>query len=264
MPLWNNPEVQKLMTNPSASFQQMGLMVPRQTAGWSPSPASPWGQPGYRVGDWMGAAIEDKQLLKPVGSYMTALNSNPRMAALMSALGLGALGAGYGMMTNRDPLLWGGIGAGVGAAGGYGLSSLMQYMEQQRNRRHLQEEQYLKKYGFYVSNGEDPKTYIQSRLFADPSLDPSTKSQLILNVQQLPPDQLVSLAGLLRTAVGAGVGYLISRFLLNLGPVGKGISAGVGGLLGAMLGRGRNTQTNVFGEDVDTRFDPFGRPRLVY
>jgi hypothetical protein len=258
MPIWENHELRKYLN----SQGMPGILGPSSGITMTPHRGTMESTLPYQLGDMFGSAVEDKRLLRPLGSYMSALGSNSGLAALMSGLGLGAVGAGYGLLTDRDPLVWGGIGAGVGGLGGYGLSELIRYMSTKR-RADAQRREAMMKYSFYVTDEEDPMTYIQSRLFADQSMDSGSKSRILMTIQQLPMDQLVTLAGLLRTAIGASVGYLISRFLLNMGGVGQGISAGLGGLVGAMFGRGSSLPRNAMGLDVDTGSDIFGRRRLI-
>jgi len=266
MPLLTNPAIQNyLRSNNNAlpgPLQNLGLLSPNRVA-LAPSAGTMEAGLPYQLGDMAGSVIEDKQLLKPLGSYLTTLGSNSGLSALLTGLGLGAAGAGYGWLTGRDPLVTGGIGAGAGALGGYGLSELMQYMTRQRQMKHQQRRAEMMKYSYYVLNDQDPVAYIQSKLFADSNMDSATKSRMAIAIQQLPPDQLFSLSNLLQTAAGASVGYLIARFLLNLGGVGQGISAGIGGLVGAMMGRGSSLPRNAFGQEVDTSTDPFGNRRLI-
>lgn len=258
MPVWQNHELRKYLDAKGIP----GILTPGSGATLMPHRGTMEATLPYQLGDMFGSAVEGKQLLRPLGSYLSALGSNSGLAALMSGLGMGAAGAGYGLLTGRDPLLWGGIGAGAGGLGGYGLSELIRYMNTKR-RADAQRREAMLKSGFYVSNEEDPLTYIQSKVFADSSMDSGLKSRILMTVQQLPMDQLITLAGVLRTVAGAGVGYLISRFLFNMGGVGQGISAGLGGLAGAMFGRGASLPRNAMGLDVDTGSDIFGRRRLV-
>jgi hypothetical protein len=244
MPILNNPEVQNYLqahnTPISGALREVGLLQP--SAPMYFSPASPDYQISSLAGNAIGDTMEGRKLLRPVGSYFASFNQNPARAALLSALGMGVAGAGFGAMTGRDPVVSGLVGAGLGAAGGYGLGQLVQGAAARRERPRQ-----LLKAAFYMMNDEDPTSYIQSRLFADPSIGSQQK--------------LFSLASMIRSAGGAMVGYIIGHFLLNMGGMGSGIAAGLGGLMGARSGGG--PMRNAVGLAMNTRQDPFGNPRLV-
>lgn len=263
MPLFNNPEVQNLLSSQAPApiadpLRSIGLLQPKTTPTFTFPIGSAEAQPMARLGDWAGGVIQDKQLLKPLGSYLASFHQNPGRAALLSALGLGAAGLGFGAMTDRNPYLMGALGAGLGGLGGYGLAKLIQ-----SNVRRRERPMELLKASMYIEGGEDPMSYIQSRLFADDTMMPPRKSSLLMAVQQLPPAQLMQLADVLRATFGAAVGYIVGRFLLNMGGVGTGVASGLGGLIGLASGGGGQLPRNAMGLSVDTHRDMFGNPRYL-
>ena len=177
------------------------------------------------------------------------------LSALLGAAG----GAGFGLTTRRDPLLWGAVGAGLGGLGGLGINQLLR--RRAAKRRALADQWF--KSAFYVSNEQDPMQYIQARLFEDTSMSASDKSQIVAQLQSVPRQELFTLADLLRTSGGAAVGYIIGRFLMRFGGLGTAIMSGLGGLLGARMGGSRSTQ-NTLGLDANPSQDFFGRPRFVF
>lgn len=221
-------------------------------------PGTTEANPMFRLGEFTGSVVENRKLMEPVGRlFGTMGSSNGAMAALVSAL-IGALGgAGFGAMTRRDPLVTGAIGAGIGGLGGLGVNRLLAARARSRQRK----DALLNKRAFYVAEGQDPLQYIQARLFEDGSLPPAQLAHLSQQVRQLPQGSLIKLADLLRTAVGGAVGYLVARFLLNMGGVGTTLLSGLGALAGAASGS--RTSRNAFGQDVDVRRDMFGQSRFV-
>jgi hypothetical protein len=261
MPLLNNPEVQAYLQEHrqpvSNAFRQMGLVT-------APSPQfhfSP-GTSEYQIpsmlGDAAGRALDGKQLLRPVGSYLESFHKSPGRAALLSALGLGGAGALYGAFTGRDPLTSGLVGAGIGAAGGYGLGTLVQNNVRRRDYPYQ-----LLKNSYYVMNGQDPMSYIQERLLSDNTMTADRRANLMMAVQNMPQQQQVQLADVLRASFGAAVGYVVGRFVLNMGGIGTSVATGLGGMLGLSTGDDSGTFRNAIGLPVRPRQDLFGNPRLV-
>ena len=282
MPILTSPKFQQFVE------QNTGLtpksFIPSSLISSPTTVVPPEGSPiGARLGESLYDGLEGKQLLRPLGSWASSLGTNHGRAATLTALALGLGGAGYGMMTDRNPVAWGLAGAGTGALAGYGLSALakhmankkdlariksladMQTLDDVRSRQEAAAEAAtppLKVASAYYGMGDgDPMQFIQSRIFSDPTLGASDKSMLFSTLQNVPAEKLVTLAGLLRSLVGAGVGYAISRFLLNLGGLGQAVGAASGAGIGAAMGD--RLPRNAAGEPVDTRHDVFGRARFV-
>jgi hypothetical protein len=280
MPIFTNPEFQQFVeqqtgTNPVEALRSH---LPTSITGETGAAIYPRGTPiSTQVGQSVYDALERKQFLKPVGDYFSTLGSNSGRSAMLTALALGLGGAGFGAVTGRNPVTWGLAGAGLGALGGYGASELTSSLSRRRNQRGMQtmaqdeeNRQRLQRIqdvtpkvasSYYGMGDTDPMTYIQSRIFADQSMGPADKSMLVSTVQSLPPQQLMTLSDMLRTAAGAAAGYIITRFLLNMGGLGQTLGMAAGGALGAMMGN--RLPVNAFGEQVDTSQDLFGRRRLV-
>lgn len=279
MPIFTNPEIQKFIeqqtgVNPVEAVRER--LPARFTEGVG-SIQYPRGTPiGYQAGQSMYDALEHKQFLKPLGNYMSTLGRDSGRSALIAALALGAGGAGFGALTGRNPVTWGLAGAGVGALGGYGASQLVSSLANRRRQlahqnvtsmnsemKRQQEETENPPFKTAAYYGEgDAMTYIQSHLFADPSMGLQDKAALISSLQSVPPQQLSSLASIIRMAGGAAVGYLVSRFLLNLGSTGQLVGSLAGGVVGSMMGN--RLPMNAFGDRVDTQHDLFGRQRSLF
>lgn len=262
MPLLTNPMVQQYLAqhNPLANgeLRASGMVAPISIPDVVRTPGTLESNPMFRLGDATGGILENRKLLEPVGRYAQALGSlrGPGGAAVLSALLGAAGGAGFGLTTRRDPLLWGAIGAGAGALGGIGINQLLR--RRAAKRRALADQWF--KTAFYVSNEQDPMQYIQARLFEDGSIPSSDKSQMLSQLRSVPRSELVTLADLLKMAGGAAAGYIIGRFLMRFGGFGQAVMSGLGGLLGARMGGGSR---NTFGLDADPSKDFFGRPRFV-
>ncbi len=280
MPIFTNPDVQQFVE------QQTGLNPVEAVRSHLPAKFTegvgeavyPRGTPiGMQAGQALYDSLEHKQFLKPFGDYMSTFGTNNGRAAALTALALGLGGAGFGAMTGRNPVAWGLAGAGAGALGGYGASALTGSLARRRNQRaqsamsyadwdkqrmeRQREEQLPKQAAYYGMGDENPMTYIQSRVFADQAMVTGEKMHLLSTVQDLPEHQLSALASILRSVVGAGVGYVIAKFLLNTGSLGQSLGAAAGGLFGAMSGS--SLPTNSFGEQSDPDNDVFGRRRFV-
>jgi hypothetical protein len=279
MPIFTDPEVQKFIEQQTGVNPIESL---RRTLPASISPPSvgqavyPIGTPiGFQAGQSLYDAIGNKQFLKPVGNWLSNIGTNSGGSAAATALALGLGGAGFGLLTGRNPVSWGLAGAGAGALAGYGLSELSKSMTAKRHQRSLsnlamrqmdaqrrqRNEETMPKVSYYGMQEENPMSYIQSRMFSDPSLGSSEKAMLMSSLQVLPRESATTLADILRTVGGASVGYIIAKFILNLGGMGQTIGAAAGGLLGASMGS--HLPVNKLGERVDTQYDLFGRRRFV-
>lgn len=265
MPLVNNPQVQSFLTEhgmlPSNTLHALGLgsLTQSRLPDVVRMPGTMEANPAFRLGEAAGSALENRRFLEPIGRFLGLLGSNNgASAALVSALFGAAGGAGFGALTRRDPLAWGALGAGVAGLGGLGIQQFVQARDRQRRRKLA----LMGKQAFYVSNEQDPLVYIQQRLFEDRSLDSGAHLQLTQQLRQVSPQDLVTLADLLRTVAGGAVGYIVARFLLNAGGAGTMLLTGLGGLAGASM-RGSGQPRNAFGQSVDTQRDVFGRSRFV-
>src|SRR5665213_1691929 len=76
--------------------------------------------------------LERHAVLAPFGRYLSAIGSDNRNAALLGALGGGAVGAGLGYMNGGNPLAYAAGGAAVGGLGSYLVGSAMS--RHQRNK----------------------------------------------------------------------------------------------------------------------------------
>ena len=90
------------------------------------------------------------------------------------------------------------------------------------------------------------KSDVVSAIYSEPSthLSLRQKQQLSQEIQGLSPYELKRLLTLIRGAGGAGVGFLIAKYLLGLGKRSTILSMIVGGIAGAMSsfpGGGRPT-----------------------
>lgn len=278
MPIFNNPEVQKFIEqqtgiNPVESVRRA---LPSSIVGTTGQAVYPIGTPiGFQAGQGLYDAMGNKQFLKPVGDWLSNIGTNSGRSAGLTALALGLGGAGFGLATGRDPLTWGLAGAAAGGLAGYGASELSKSMANHRRQRSLgnmammeldeqrkrRNEETMPKVSYYGMGDQDPMSFIQSKLFSDTSLGASEKAMMMASLQSMPREGATTLASILRTVGGAGVGYIIAKFLLNMGGLGQTVGAGIGGLLGSSMGS--NLPVNKLGERVDTQYDLFGRRRFV-
>ena len=198
-----------------------------------------------KLGAGLPGAIDRSGALRPIGAYMEFLHNHPGRAALLGAgLGTGA-GALAGAVTGRDPSKT----SLVGLMAGGGLAGLASYL-MQRNLSMAKQSSML--------DGGDSLGFLQSRLMGDPGMSFQQKSALIPALEQLDHAQLRELVSLIKLAAGAGIGMLISRYLMGLGLIGTGI----GGLLGGIVGSGLlGPSRNAIGQAQDRRRDIFGQAR---
>lgn len=211
----------------------------------------------YQIGTGIGGFLQKYPVLKPVGNYLQNFGYDHGRAALQSALALGLLGGGYGLLTGRSPLKWGLGGLALGGLGGYGLSGLASLG---LDRRLSREGQYGKSAStYYGVDDSDPVAFIQARLFEDSSMSSPEKAMLMQAVRQLPPQQASSLAQVLSTVAGGAIGALVAKFLMGMGPIGTVGLGALGGLLGARLSD--PTPQDFLGRRINPESDVFGRRR---
>jgi hypothetical protein len=173
---------------------------------------------------------------------------------------------------NHGPALGGVAGTGLGAAAGYGIGKLINRFsddedENDRSTSGALIGAALGGLGGTMLGGMRQKAasgfggdldYVRMRIFQDPELDSSDRQGLLSAVSNLSDPQLSSLGNLLRTAVGAGIGALISKFMLRTGFGGTLLGAAIGGILGmrvggpSMLGKTRHTGSHdVYGNSFN-------------
>lgn len=265
--MFRQPEIQDLARNQFDTWSgQAGRQLPTPEMPRSmPGPVS-WaaprmseatGQIPYAIGSSLPNMAGDRAVLRPLGNFLSTLGYSPAKSLLYGLLAGGAAGAGVGFLNPRHSMLGSALlGAGIGGAGAYGLSSLMQG-NMNAKRRAWKEERMRSK---MASSSGGALDEVARRLAADYSLSGGQKSLLIQMLESVSGHQAEALASALRFAGGASVGMLVARFLLGLGMGGSalmGILGGTGAL--AMLGGGQNAygQTPTLGADV------FGRQRMV-
>ncbi len=128
------------------------------------------------------------------------------------------------------------LGSGIGAAGGglYGAAKHKDYLINKYGS--------IKKVAFptFISNGfgntyatslGDMTSFIGNKILTDNSLNINQKNDLITYVNNQPNDVLEGIYKIVKTSMGAGIGYLISSYLLGLGKRGQIILSLAGGLI---------------------------------
>jgi hypothetical protein len=222
---------------------------------------------------WAGKGIREfaiNPILKPVAG---SVHAGPATAAALGALG----GSGIGGLTG---LIRGGLGdlipgmlagAGVGGLGLGALSALMHkndssegilgggldswglskdYQNPFLAHADMMKSSSVKKAQFGAGMRMGPGQVVPSQpdivanIYRQPSviLSLRQKQELSNQVSLLTPYQLDRLSQLLRGAAGAGVAYIISKYLLSLGKKSTIISVILGGIAGAMTGGGSGGQ----------------------
>lgn len=209
-------------------------------------------QMAYRLGAAAPDHLEGRNLLGPVGSYLSSLG-NDTLRSLLLGASFGALGGvGYGLGTGRRVLPAALSGSAIGGAGSAALSEVIRAW-QSMGTSPAQPKQ-------AAAFSADPLLAVRAALLADGSVDSESKTALMRMLPELSSVEATQLAGLLRTAAGAGVGVLIARYLLRLGFVGTVLSALVGGYAASRFGGTKN----FYGQPADTQSDLFGRSRHVF
>ena len=158
--------------------------------------------------------------------------------ALLYGGGLGALGGlGLAMLRNGESPL---RDAFLGAALGAGLT----YMTNRNYHRARQDEQSMNKQSSFSD-----MAFIQQKIMSEPDISSSEKRMILQRISSLPESEISQLSRLLKTAFGAGVAAIISRFL------GGGMLANIGSsILGGILG---------FTSHDPYAVDAFGRKKLL-
>lgn len=208
-----------------------------------------------------GAGQRARKALPSVGNFAARLGHDVTGTTLAGAGLGGLLGAGVGLARGDSP----GQSALLGA-GGLGLvvfllNRLAQMRDRQANTAYPKQSS---KSAFYSmgdpGQSADPLAEVSSKLFSDFSLSSTARAELLKLLPQLSASEAKSLSTAVRSASGAGIGYLVARFLLGLGFTGRVLMSLAGAYSGFMSG---GNPTNAHGQAVDTRQDVFGRARRV-
>jgi hypothetical protein len=138
----------------------------------------------------------------------------------------GAMGYGLARLLNtfsenedEDRPVWGGA---LGALGGAGIGALLGAMRE--------------KPAALLGAMSDDKDYVRWRVLNDRGTSQHEKQSLLQAIGQLDSSDIGELANVLRTAIGAGVGVLVAKFLMKAGVGGMLMGALTGGFVGARLG----------------------------
>jgi len=210
-------------------------------------------QMAYRLGVAAPDQAEGRNLLGPVGSYLSSLG-NDTLRSLLLGASFGALGgAGYGLGTGRKVLPAALSGSAVGGAGSAALSEIIRAWRSLGSAGTVNQKQ-------ASVLGDDPLVAVRAALLSDGGVGSADKTALMRMLPELTAPEVSQLVGLLRTAAGAGAGIIIARYLLRLGFVGSVLSALVGGYAASRFGGSRN----FYGQTTETDTDLFGRPRHVF
>jgi len=206
--------------------------------------------PNNSLGTLVGRGIRSIATSGPARVMRTAagipFNYGPGVGGAAGLAGGGAVGYGIGKLMDRfgddEESDHGTRGALIGAAlGGLG-GTLLGGMRQ-------------KGASMLGAMGGD-LDYVRMRIFQDPQLDSSTRQTLLSGVSQLSDSALSDLGDALRTAMGAGIGALIARFLMRAGLGGTLLGVVVGGFLGSRMGG-----PSILGNPRHTgRTDAYGNP----
>lgn len=217
---------------------------------------------------WAGKATREfaaNPVLKPI---VGSLSSGPMTSAALGALGGSGIGGLVGLVRGGlgDVIPGMMAGAGIGGAGLGGLSALIHKNSSPTgllsggldswgfNRNYenpftahdtMMKSSFVKKAQFGAGLMARPGHVVPNRgevvanIYSQPSalLSLRQKQELSNQVSLLTPYQQDRLSKLLRGATGAGVAYIIAKYLLSLGKRSTIISVILGGIAGAMTGR---------------------------
>lgn len=251
--LYQNPEVREYVR------QKTEQLRAQQFSGASAQPVFQPHDPEYQLPYLLGnsAGRMANRAAGPASKFLTRLGNDVGGTTLTGA-GIGAgLGAGIGFLrgnASKGALL----GAGSGGLLIYLLNRLAQYRDNQINATYGKRASV--KQSFYGMTETNPEDLIESKIQSDTTLPSWMRSQLLQFIPQLSDSEARSLASLLRSSAGGGVGYVVAKYLLGLGFTGRVLSALAGAYLGFMIG---GLPNNSQGQEVDTKKDVFGRPRFV-
>ncbi len=209
----------------------------------NPIPGTQEGSLAYQMGAKIPQLLEGKQSLAPVADWMERAEGNPWRSGLYGGLVGAGGGALLGHLLDRDPTQAAMLGAG-GVGGAAWLVGTLLNMQKQKAREHRA---IAKAASFYGQSSTDPSAFVLQRVAQDPALSFQAKSTISESLQQLSDGQVASLAKLLKTVVGAGVGAIVAKYLLRLGLGGTILGAIVGGYTGSSLGGSKSIERDLFG-----------------
>lgn len=216
------------LADPAAAARERSLSLPQLDSPAAPTrlnPAHPDNSIYYNIGSALRGAAKSSpgQLARSVAAV--PFNHGPWPGTAAGAAGGGALGYGLGKLIDTfsdeedsDRPLWGGLlGAASGGLGGHLLGAIRE-----------------KAAAMTGATGDDA-SYVLWRVRSDSSLSQQEKQSLIQALGQLDDGDLSDLAGKLRTAIGAGVGLLVAKFLMKAGVGGMLLGALTGGFVGSRM-----------------------------
>jgi hypothetical protein len=158
------------------------------------------------------------------GDFLGKHRDNAVRTTYGNALGYGAGAGALGGLTiallrgSDSPLRDALIGAGLGA--GLGLYARRSNENIGKNIANM-----------HKQSSFSDLSFIQQKIMSEPGLDSNTKDRMIRQVRSLPESQISEISRLLKTAFGASVGAILSRFL------GGGFWGALGGaILGGVVG----------------------------
>jgi hypothetical protein len=156
--------------------------------------------------------------------------------------------------------LWGLGGAATGGLGSYLIGNAVA-----KHRRNA-EVNGSKQASWYAmddesgTNGSEALMDIQAKLYQDYSTTSQIKSEVLRLLQTLSPQQLSRVHSIVRSTAGAGIGFLLAKYLFGMGIGGSVLMGLLGGGLGMMSG---GQSVNAFGMRTNVGTNPFGQSRLV-
>lgn len=188
-----------------------------------------------------------KNMLSPAARNIANFTGRHRDNAIHghwgNALGYGGgIGALGGLATSflrggdspiRDALIGAGLGAGLTYAANRSFNNARNDLA-----------------GIQKQSSFSDLAYIQQKIMSEPELSQMQKQQILRQVASLPESQVSQLSRMLKTAFGAGVGAILSKFFGGGSLVTIGAS-----IIGGLLGRASHDPYAV---------DAFGRKKLLY
>ena len=187
-----------------------------------------WSQPGYK--NFYGRVLDQGTLPGAAIGAGTGLVLGKGIKFLLSKLG---------QNTDNMPLGWIGTGLGALLGGTLGYARTHSYTDEYA-RGMNKESSFEKKAIMY----HDPRNFILEKLQGAHDISSMDKLQLASKVRNMNVSDAEKLKGIVRSAMGAGVGALIARFFFGANVPGM-IAAG---LLGAVL-RGTQAPNTTFRPD---------------
>lgn len=202
-------------------------------------------------GRGVGRFLGNKYVAAPRHALFNAMRHHPLSGAAVGGLMAGGLGLGYGAYRkyfSDDPE------DGKRSIGRYVLPAALAGGALAGLGSHL--------YRGVVKKGSamDGLNQINAAIMNDPSLSDADKNSLIKMVGQVPYHNLEGLKRIATTAIGAGVGAAIAKYLMGLGFTGQVLSAIVGGVIGRSFG-GPSVTRNAFGQEYMGGTDFYGNAR---